>query len=70
MYKVSDVYTPEVDGGIRWDCPSLAIDWPLPPTGPVLSAKDTTLPMVADWDSPFAYDGEPLAPLTPQPSAR
>ena len=63
QYKVSDVYAPESDGGIRWDCPTIAIDWPLPPGGPVLSAKDETLPFLADWTSPFAYDGEPLRPL-------
>jgi dTDP-4-dehydrorhamnose 3,5-epimerase len=63
IYKVSDVYTPEADGGIRWDCPTIAIDWPLPPGGPVLSDKDRALPHLADWDSPFAYDGAPLRPL-------
>ena len=26
----------------------------------VLSPKDMTLPVLADWSSPFAYDGEPL----------
>ncbi len=62
IYKVSDVYAPETDGGIRWDCPTIGIDWPLPPGGPVLSAKDTTLPLLADWTSPFVYDGVPLDP--------
>lgn len=63
IYKVSDVYAPDTDGGIRWDCPSIGIDWPLPAGGPTLSAKDMTLPVLADWISPFAYDGVPLAPL-------
>jgi dTDP-4-dehydrorhamnose 3,5-epimerase len=63
IYKVSDVYVPESDGGIRWDCPTIAIDWPLPPSGPLLSPKDQALPFLADWTSPFAYDGRPLLPL-------
>ena len=63
LYKVSDVYAPECDGGIRWDCPTIAIDWPLPPEGPTLSGKDTTLPVLAEFDSPFTYDGNPLLPL-------
>lgn len=63
QYKVSDVYAPETDGGIRWNCPALAIDWALPASGPVLSAKDEALPFLADWTSPFAYDGRPLLPL-------
>ena len=31
---------------------------------PELSAKDVALPSLADFDSPFAYDGRPLAPLS------
>jgi len=60
-YKVSDVYSAECDGGVAWDCPDIGIDWPLPPTGPVLSDKDRALPRLADFDSPFAYDGVPMA---------
>ena len=62
VYKCSDTYAPEADGGIAWD--SAGIDWPLP-TGvtPELSAKDQKLPTLADFASPFAYDGCPLKPL-------
>ncbi len=59
VYKVTDDYAPANDGGIRWD--SVGIDWPLPPAGPVLSDKDRSLPSLAEFDSPFPYDGEPLA---------
>lgn len=62
-YKVSGVYAPDCDGGIVWNDPALGIDWPLPPTGPVLSDKDKILPTLSDFDSPFDYDGEPLEPL-------
>jgi dTDP-4-dehydrorhamnose 3,5-epimerase len=61
-YKCSDTYAPEADGGIRWD--SVGIDWPLPPgIAPELSAKDQVQPTLAEFDSPFPYDGRPLAPL-------
>jgi len=61
-YKVSDVYAPDCDGGIRWD--SVGIDWPMPAGAtPELSDKDTRLPALADLDSPFVYDGNPLLPL-------
>ncbi|MGH7026600.1 dTDP-4-dehydrorhamnose 3,5-epimerase [Brevundimonas sp.] len=62
-YKVSDVYAPDCDGGVIWNDPTIAIDWPLPATGPVLSDKDEALPTLAEFDSPFEYDGRPLAPL-------
>lgn len=61
-YKCSDLYSPQNDGGIRWD--SAEIDWPMPAgTVPELSAKDMVQPVLADFDSPFAYDGRPLASL-------
>ena len=63
IYKVDDYYAPECDGGIAWDDPDLALPWPLPDGGPVLSDKDGTLPRLKAWDSPFAYDGRPLEPL-------
>lgn len=63
-YKCSATYAPDHDGGIRWDDPSIGIDWPMPAGGtPELSAKDKVQPLLADFDSPFPYDGRPLAPL-------
>lgn len=64
-YKCSDTYAPDYDGGIRWDDPAININWPLPAgVMPELSAKDQLLPSLADFDSPFPYDGRPLAPLS------
>jgi dTDP-4-dehydrorhamnose 3,5-epimerase len=62
-YKASALYAPGSEGGLRWDDPALAIDWPLPPADATLSEKDAVLPMLAALDSPFAYDGRPLLPL-------
>lgn len=59
-YKVDAVYAPECDGGIAWNDPDLAIDWPLPGAAPELSDKDARLPLLKDFVSPFAYDGRPL----------
>lgn len=59
-YKVSDVYAPDCEGGVIWNDPALAIDWPLPASGPVLSRKDEALPTLAGFNSPFDYDGAPL----------
>jgi len=63
-YKCSDTYAPDCDGGVRWDDPAIGIDWPIPVGAvPELSAKDAVQPVLADFDSPFPYDGRPLAPL-------
>lgn len=61
-YKCSDSYAPQADSGIAWD--SIGIDWPLPPgVMPELSPKDARQPALADFASPFPYDGRPLTPL-------
>ncbi len=61
VYKVDDVYAPDCDGGIVWNDPEIGIDWGLPAGAtPVLSPKDAGLPRLADFDSPFSYDGVPM----------
>ena len=63
-YKVSEVYAPQNDGGVRWNDQTIAVDWPLPAdVEPILSPKDRLQPLFADFDSPFEYDGVPLSPL-------
>lgn len=73
VYKCSDTYAPQQDGGIRWDDATLAsvegvgngIAWPIPSgSSPKLSDKDKTQPCLTDFDSPFTYDGRPLGPLS------
>jgi dTDP-4-dehydrorhamnose 3,5-epimerase len=65
VYKCSDTYAPEHDRGIRWDDPTIGIDWPLAAgTTPELSAKDAVQPLLADFDSPFVYDGCPLTSIS------
>ncbi len=52
-YKVSDVYAPQSDGGVIWNDPDLAIDWPVDPASVTLSGKDAELPRLSDISSPF-----------------
>jgi dTDP-4-dehydrorhamnose 3,5-epimerase len=37
-YKCTDFYNPTTEGGVLWNDPDLAIDWPI--REPVLSDKD------------------------------
>lgn len=54
VYKCSDYYAPECDGAVRWD--SCGIDWNFAGT-PILSEKDEAAPALADFDSPFVFEG-------------
>lgn len=40
MYKCTDIYSPTHEQSIKWNDPTLAIDWPLISNQPNLSAKD------------------------------
>lgn len=54
IYKCSDYYAPDCDGAVRFD--SAGINWALT-QDPILSAKDAEAPALADFDSPFTFEG-------------
>lgn len=41
-YKCTDIYLPEDEGGLAWNCPDVAIAWPT--STPQLSGKDKCYP--------------------------
>lgn len=44
LYQHTAPYSPEHEGGLRYDDPAVAINWPLPVT--VLSQRDAALPLL------------------------
>jgi dTDP-4-dehydrorhamnose 3,5-epimerase len=46
QYKVSAPYAREDEVSVRWDDPTIGIEWPL--AAPVLSPKDAVAPLLAD----------------------
>jgi dTDP-4-dehydrorhamnose 3,5-epimerase len=58
IYKCTDYYVPSADGAIRFDDPSIAIDWGL--SGPpILSDKDAAAPYLSQFKTPFIYKATP-----------
>lgn len=59
-YKVDNFYSKEQDRGIRYDDPSIHVDWGMLLNGlePILSEKDKTGPLLEDCDCNFTYEGE------------
>jgi dTDP-4-dehydrorhamnose 3,5-epimerase len=45
FYMMTQDYRPESSAGLRWDDPTIAIDWPIRP--PLVSERDAGLPLVA-----------------------
>jgi len=58
-YKVDNVYSKEHDRGIRYDDPSIGVDWGglLCGMEPILSEKDKNAPFLKDSDCNFIYEG-------------
>ena len=59
VYKVDGPYAPQAEGGIAWNDPDLAIDWPVAAAEAQLSGKDAALPGFAGFASPFHYEAQP-----------
>lgn len=53
QYKTDSYYMPSHEGGIRWNDPDLAINWPIQNDSITLSKKDALLPMLTNFHSTF-----------------
>jgi dTDP-4-dehydrorhamnose 3,5-epimerase len=49
LYRVSSYYDPELESGIAWDDPEIAVNWPI--GDPVLSERDRNAPRLSDVES-------------------
>jgi dTDP-4-dehydrorhamnose 3,5-epimerase len=54
LYKVTSLYSPAHDRGLAYDDPDIAIEWPAPPGGLILSDKDKRWPRLRDLADAFA----------------
>jgi len=49
QYKCTDYYDPSDEGGVIWNDPDVAIEWPI--AHPSLSSKDALLPVLAELNT-------------------
>ena len=52
-YKCDNFYTPELDRGILYNDPALAINWKIPAEKALISDKDLKLPLLKDAEMNF-----------------
>ncbi len=52
-YKVDNVYAPKYDAGIKWNDKELNIDWGIEDSQVLVSEKDSDLPYLTVFKSPF-----------------
>lgn len=52
-YKVNNYYSKECEVGVKWNDPTLAINWGIAEGSELISPKDAVLPQFADFVSPF-----------------
>lgn len=46
QYKCTALYSPEHDGGVKYDDPEIGVEWPI--KNPIVSAKDAALPYLKE----------------------
>ena len=51
-YKCTDYYTPLTEGSIRWNDPTIGIEWPLSEKL-ILNERDSVAPLLKDFETPF-----------------
>lgn len=54
QYKVDEDYAPDCEQSIRWNDPSIGIDWPIE-GAPILSKKDENAPLLKEAEINFSY---------------
>jgi dTDP-4-dehydrorhamnose 3,5-epimerase len=55
LYKVTALYSPELDRAVRYDDPDIGIAWPMSGQ-PVLSDKDRNAPPLRQVENSFVYE--------------
>ena len=54
VYQVTTEYAPALEQGILWNDPAIGIEWPV--SEPVLSPRDTHLPILQEANIDFVYE--------------
>lgn len=55
LYKCDEFYNKDSETGIRYNDPSLNIDWGIPPDKVIISDKDQNLPVLAECKNNFEF---------------
>lgn len=57
-YKCDSYYAPSAEGAIRWDDPTLNIDWSIDSNSAILSEKDANSPLLDECEELFDYNAD------------
>ena len=50
LYKVTDDYAPECEGGLAWDDPAVGIEWPVPAAEILTNPRDGSWPKLSELE--------------------
>lgn len=59
MYKQTGYYDPEVERGIAWDDPEIAVDWSLPVEELKVSERDAAAPRLGEMAAELPFEWHP-----------
>lgn len=55
IYQITAEYAQQLEAGILWNDPAIGIEWPI--SDPLLSPRDTQLPLLQEAGVDFTYEG-------------
>ncbi len=50
LYKVTDDYAPEAEGGLAWDDPEIGVDWPMAKSDIITNDRDGRWPKLSELE--------------------
>lgn len=56
QYKCDDIYDTKTERVLRWDDPTIGIEWGI--SDPIVSQKDQDAPFLSECDINFKYTGD------------
>jgi dTDP-4-dehydrorhamnose 3,5-epimerase len=59
LYKQTAYYDPEIERGIAWNDPDVAIEWPLPEAELTISERDASAPCLREVADALPFDWHP-----------
>lgn len=54
VYKCTNYYAPHAEGSLRWDDPTVGIEWPLVGK-PIINTRDAAAPLLNEFETPFTF---------------
>ena len=54
VYKCTNYYAPHAEGSLKWNDPTIGVEWPLEGR-PIINSRDAAAPLFNEFETPFTF---------------